>query len=92
MPQGLPFKLEDYLELLDWTGRCIRKDKRGSINNDLPPILDRLNFDAKNWFYSTQNFESYFKGLVGTINKVKAAYLDLGYQRIPTSGFIPTTP
>jgi len=91
MPQGLPFKLEDYLELLDWTGQCIREDKRGAISNDLPPILDRLNFDTKNWLYTTQNFESSFKGMVGTINKVRAAYLDLGYQRVPKSGFIPIT-
>lgn len=43
MPHGLPFDLKDYLELLDWTGRCMREDKRGAINQELPPILKRLN-------------------------------------------------
>lgn len=44
MPEGLPFRLMDYLELLDWTGRQIREGKRGHINTALPPILSRLGF------------------------------------------------
>ena len=39
MPRGLAFDLSDYIELVDWTGRIIRKDKRGAIADDLPPIL-----------------------------------------------------
>ena len=31
MPDGLPFRLADYLELVDWTGRQIREDKRGQL-------------------------------------------------------------
>jgi len=42
MPAGLPFSLNDYLELVDWTGRQIREDKRGHIDSDTPPILQRL--------------------------------------------------
>ncbi len=30
-PQGIHFSLIDYLELVDWTGRIIRKGKRGAI-------------------------------------------------------------
>ena len=30
-PNGLPFKLTDYLELVDWPGRILRDDKRGAI-------------------------------------------------------------
>ena len=40
MPVGLPFHLQDYLELLDWTGRQLRKGKRGTIDDNQPPILD----------------------------------------------------
>ena len=42
IPDGLPFRLVDYLELVDWTGRQIREDKRGPIDSDLPCILERL--------------------------------------------------
>ncbi|GHA22228.1 hypothetical protein GCM10008090_35050 [Arenicella chitinivorans] len=39
---GLPFKLADYIELIDWTGRIMRQDKRGAIAAELPSILERL--------------------------------------------------
>lgn len=42
MPKGLPFRLKDYLELIDWTGRVLREDKRGAIPAHLPPLLERL--------------------------------------------------
>jgi len=29
-PEGLPFHLVDYLELVNWTGRAVREDKRGA--------------------------------------------------------------
>lgn len=38
MPKGLPFRLNDYLELIDWTGRAILERKRGHIPSDQPPI------------------------------------------------------
>lgn len=38
IPEGLPFRFKDYLELVDWTGRIVREDKSGSIpaDNTLP--------------------------------------------------------
>jgi hypothetical protein len=54
MPQGLPYRLSDYLELLDWTGRIIRDDKRGAIPGNTPKVLDRLNIEDKNWLHSAQ--------------------------------------
>ncbi|MEJ2612456.1 MAG: hypothetical protein P8179_20935 [Candidatus Thiodiazotropha sp.] len=74
MPKGLPFKLADYLELVDWTGRILREDKRGSIAQDIPPILERLQIDPQHRSYLTKSFESRFKGLVGTASALKRAY------------------
>lgn len=42
MPDGLPCRLTDYLQLVDWIGRQIREDKRGSVDGDLPCIQTRL--------------------------------------------------
>ena len=42
--------------LLDWTGRIIRDDKRGDIENTLPPILDRLEITADQWRMNTTQF------------------------------------
>src|SRR6056297_2765675 len=39
----LPLTLTDYLELVDYTGRAIARGKKGTINDRLPPILERLN-------------------------------------------------
>ena len=72
MPEGIPFKLDDYLQLVDWTGRMIRVDKRGAIPENLPPILDRLNMDAKLWLNSCTDFEKQFKSFVGNESKIKA--------------------
>ena len=58
---GILFSLTDYLQLVDFTGRCIRDDKRGAIPNHLPPILQRLNLDAKDWFANATQFESRYR-------------------------------
>ena len=60
MPKGLPFKLTDYLDLVDLTGRIMRDDKRGFINKQLPPILSRLNITPDNWLTLTKDFEARF--------------------------------
>ena len=82
MPEGLPFRLTDYLDLVGWTGRQIREDKRGAIDDELPNILQRLEIDEDDWLYMTQNFESRFKSLVGAMNSLRTACEKLGYQGI----------
>jgi REP element-mobilizing transposase RayT len=80
MPNGLPFRLNDYLALVDWTGRMLRNDKRGSIPEDVPPILVQLHIDPKHWCYLSQHFDSEFKSLVDTAYHVKAARKQFGQQ------------
>jgi hypothetical protein len=79
-PNGLPFRLTDYLELVDWTGRILRDDKRGIIPESTPQILQQLNIDPKQGCYLSKNFESQFKSLVGTSYHIKQACEQLGKQ------------
>ncbi|CAM4308961.1 transposase [Pseudoalteromonas byunsanensis] len=65
MPKGLPFELKSYLELVELTGKCIRTDKRGYIEQHEAPILKRLNIQAQNWVKLTTQFEKVFYGAVG---------------------------
>ncbi|MBL4910888.1 MAG: transposase [Alteromonadaceae bacterium] len=65
MPTGLPFDLQDYIQLVELTGRCIREDKRGYIENNQQPILSRLNISAENWLILTTQFRKVFHGAVG---------------------------
>jgi REP element-mobilizing transposase RayT len=51
------FNFEEYLALVDWTGRVIRSDKRGHIDNALPPILVRLQISPDQWRINTTQFE-----------------------------------
>jgi REP element-mobilizing transposase RayT len=82
---GLPFVLRDYLELVDWTGRIVREDKRGKINSSLPPILERLSLDRNSWLILTTQFERQFGQWVGSEHIVRQVYSDRHYQRIPST-------
>ena len=55
----------DYLELVDWTGRAIREDKRGFIPADVPPILSCLGLEAENWIETVRHFRRHFYDYVG---------------------------
>ncbi|MGL6158957.1 hypothetical protein [Microbulbifer sp.] len=78
MSAGIPLRLEDYLALVDWTGRALRGDKRGAISDRLPPILERLQIDPRNWLYLSRNFESRFRSLVGSAQSIRTACEQLG--------------
>jgi REP element-mobilizing transposase RayT len=55
---GILFAFQDYLELVDWTGRIIRNDKRGFIDHALPPLVSRLQISPKQWHLNTTQFEA----------------------------------
>lgn len=58
---GIFFSLTDYLELVDYTGRVIRDDKRGAVPNHLPNILQRLNIDQLTWLENAMQFERNYR-------------------------------
>ncbi len=61
----IPMNLSDYIGLIDWSGRQIRPDKRGSISDNAPPILARLGIEQENWLQNCQKLEADFRQVVG---------------------------
>ncbi|WP_444956989.1 hypothetical protein [Microbulbifer sp. ZKSA002] len=77
MPKGLPFQLDHYLALLEWSSRHLAPKKCGAISQKAPLILERLGISVKYWLFFNRNFESRFKGLVGSVERVKQACIQL---------------
>ena len=44
-----------------WTGRIIRDDKRGHINNETPTIAQRLSLKADDWLQQSIHFEDNYR-------------------------------
>jgi hypothetical protein len=62
---------EDYLKLLDWTGREIRAGKRGRISDDLRPVLERVELDVEAWAENVARYGSLFHRLAGKITRLR---------------------
>lgn len=65
----LPLQIDDYLQLLDWTGRQLAKDKPGAIPKHLAPILERIGMattKSEQWLDLVANFDTRFTHVVGT--------------------------
>ncbi|WP_245673259.1 hypothetical protein [Endozoicomonas ascidiicola] len=67
---AIPYALSCYLELVDWSGRIFRKDKRGRILETVPPILLRLNIDPEEWL-KTIRWNNRFRRVMGTLPALK---------------------
>ncbi|MFM8475757.1 MAG: hypothetical protein ACKOEO_08155, partial [Planctomycetaceae bacterium] len=52
--------LDQYLQLVDWTGRRLRLDKPGQIPPHLGPILTRLDCSLETWLDLIRNFRRRF--------------------------------
>ena len=61
------FALNDYLELMEDTGRIIRVDKRGLIRGASAKLLTRLNIPQDNWLKLTTEFGMLFHGPMETL-------------------------
>ncbi|MDO6705628.1 transposase [Photobacterium sp. 1_MG-2023] len=79
MPEGLPFCLSDYLELVDWTGRHLKENPSEYVQSRQPPILERLGFGTQIWLNTCTQIE---KGpLIGTTIAIQFALPHLKRQR-----------
>lgn len=61
----LSMSLDDYLPLLDWTGRQLHRQERGQIPKACAPILARLQLSPDIWLNYVERFRNE-AGLPGT--------------------------
>jgi hypothetical protein len=66
----LSMSLADYLQILDWTGRQVRGDKRGAIPADLAPILERIGMSSEYWLETVTDFGRLFHRAAGRVSSL----------------------
>jgi REP element-mobilizing transposase RayT len=86
MPKGIAYSAIDYYELVDCTGRCIRKDKAGHIDSSNSPILERLGINSDQWLTLTTEFEQHFSTAVGSEHMLQQFKQHTHHQRIRGMG------
>lgn len=69
--KGLSFSLLDYFELIDWTGRAIRDDKKGAIPSNIAPILQKLGVAEGEWADNVNHFGRRFYSVVGSVSAMR---------------------
>ena len=77
---GLAISFEEYAQLVDWTGRQLRSDKRGAIAAEEPPILERLHINSETWVEAMSHFEDWFHNFVGGAEAMAQVALDKGQK------------
>jgi hypothetical protein len=68
----LRMTVEEYLMLLDWTGRQLREGKDGVIPAELASILQRLGIRADAWVDTVGHYDSKFRTAVGRVAAIRA--------------------
>ena len=72
-PERLTIPLSDYVDLVDWTGRAVRADKRGVITGPPPKLLTGAGLSADTWLESVRDWGRRMWGVVGDPQNVERA-------------------
>ena len=76
----IPMNQDEYLRLVDWTGRELRLKKRGRIPESAPPILQRLDIDNRQWLREMQYYGRWYYRAVGSVQALERYCQHLGQQ------------
>jgi len=77
----LPMSVASYLELLDWTARELRSDKRSATPASAAPIFERLGIDADIWCELTRDFGKLFSTVAGKPKVIESTRSRRRHQR-----------
>ena len=79
---NIPFRLQDYLTLVDWSGRAIRADKPGYIPPHAPPILERLGMERSATLDYVRRRHDCSTNALGPVSRVRAMARTAGLKFI----------
>lgn len=79
MPDGLPFRLQDYIELVELSGRCLHPNKKGKINDSNSRILSRIGLEYCDWKNMVSGIETTFKSSVSIEKQLNQRKKQEGY-------------
>jgi len=77
---AIPISQQDYLQLIDWTGRQLQPEKSGRIPTNTPPILVRLNVDGDRWIKEMNHYGKWYYRAVGSMHALEKYCQHLGQQ------------
>jgi REP element-mobilizing transposase RayT len=69
---------DEYLALIDWTGRQVRSDKPGAIPDHLAPIMARLAINQERWVITVSKYGSLFHRVAGRVESMVVAARQAG--------------
>ncbi|WCE31744.1 transposase [Vibrio sp. SCSIO 43137] len=78
---GIPFRLMDYIELVDWTARQYQENK-AVLSSSIPPILQRLSINQTIWLKACTRLEHYRSTAVGCACRAKHTRQALRKKRV----------
>ncbi len=74
----LPLTVADYLEVVDWTARLTRADKRGAIDAAEPTILRKLGLTERQWNTQVLGTETRYWRAIGSAQSLIAKAAAIG--------------
>ena len=87
----LTMKLEDYLNLLDWTGRQVAQGKRGKIPAEFAPLLERVGLSGDLWVDMVVDFKKWFRSVAGMPSTLRQEADRRGQTRFNLGAAFPSS-
>ncbi len=84
----LPIEQDEYLKLVDWTGRKIKEGKRGAIPAHLAPILQRLEINEHEWVDGVEYFGRRFYHVIGLLRHMVTERIEQGKRWLKGQGAV----
>jgi len=79
---GLPFNLQDYLDLIDTNGRTFHPTKGGAIPDTTPRLLASLGLEVGEWMRSVAELHAHFRLFIGAPHRLMTLAQNRGWRWI----------